>query len=141
MMDRVPPIRLVGPTQRAAAKAAIDAAPDGWVVTVKQEKRRDAQSRIFWEVMGDLAKAEPEGRRWTKETWRSAIMHAAGHQVQFAEGLDGSGPFPIGFRSSRLSVGQMSMVLEFAFAYGAKHGVTFTIDRRRAADAFGEQSA
>lgn len=130
-------IRLVGPAQRAFAKQTIDAAPDGWIVTVKEEKRRDAQNRLFWEVMGDLAKAEPEGRCWTKETWRDAILHAMGHQVQFAESLDGSGPFPVGFRSSKLSVPQMTMCLEYAFSYGSRHGVVFTIDRRRAAELFG----
>lgn len=125
------------PKTRDLAASVVLGAPDGWVVTVKEEKRRDAQSRLFWEVMGDLAKAEPNGRRWTKETWRDAILHARGHQVQFAESLDGSGPFPVGFRSSHLSVRQMSEVLEYAFAYGAERGVVFTIDRRRAAELFG----
>jgi hypothetical protein len=135
-MESGRPIRLVGAVQRAFAKSAIDAAPDGWIVIVKEENRRDAQNRLFWEVMGDLAKCEPDGRRWTKETWRDAIMHALGHQVQFAESLDGSGPFPIGFRSSKLSVPQMTMVLDYAFSYGAQRGVIFTIDRRRAAETF-----
>lgn len=45
------------------------------------------------------------------------------------------------FRSSKLSVSQMSQVLEYAFAYGSKHGVTFTIDRRRAAEVFGGLAA
>lgn len=130
-------VRLTGPVQRATAKATIDAAPDGWVVRIGEEKRRDAQNRFFWEVMGDLAKAEPEGRQWTKETWRDAIMHARGHQVQFAESLDGSGPFPVGFRSSHLSVSQMRDVIEYALSYGAERGVVFTIDRRRAAELFG----
>lgn len=135
-MDKPSTIRLVGATQREHAKREIDRAPDGWVVTIREETRRDRQNSLFWEIMGDLAKAAPEGRRWTKETWRDAILHAMGHQVQFAESLDGSGPFPVGFRSSKLSVSQMTEVIEFAFAYGSKHGVVFTIDRRRAAEVF-----
>lgn len=136
-MDKVPPIRLIGPKQRAYAHQLIDAVPDGWVVTIKEEKRRDKQNSLFWEVMGDLAKGQPEGRRWTKETWRDAILHATGHAIQFEMGLEGSGAFPVGFRSSCLSVSQMSQVMEFAFAYGARHGVIFTIDRRRMDEAFG----
>lgn len=131
-------IILRGPHQRALAKALIDTVPDGWVVKLGAEKRRDTQNRLFWEIMGDLSRAEPEGRRWTKETWRDAILHAMGHTIHFEMGLDGVGAFPVGFRSSHLTVSQMSMCIEFAFAYGAKHGVTFTIDRRRAEEIFGK---
>jgi hypothetical protein len=130
-------VRLTGPHQRATALAAVANAPDGYVVTVKEERRRDAQNRLFWEVMGDLSKAQPEGRRWTPETWRDAILHYTGHAIRFEIGLDGSGAFPVGFRSSQLGVSQMSLCLEAAFAYGSRHGVVFTIDRRRAAELFG----
>jgi hypothetical protein len=30
----------------------------------------------------------------------------------------------------------MTEVLEYAFAYGARHGVVFTVDRKRAAELF-----
>lgn len=133
-------IRLTGPEQRAYAMSRVLDAPANWIATFREETRRDAQNRLFWEVMGDLARAEPEGRKWTKETWRDAIMHAMGHQVQFAMALDNSGPFPVGFRSSHLTVSQMSQVLEYAFAYGAERGVVFTIDRRRAAELFGVEA-
>jgi hypothetical protein len=134
-------IRLVGPAQRDHAKREIDRAPDGWVVTIREETRRDRQNRLFWEVMTDLSKAQPEGRCWTPETWRDAILHATGHTIRFEIGLDGSGAFPIGFRSSKLGVSQMALCLEYAFAYGSKHGVVFTIDRRRAAEVFGGLAA
>ncbi len=56
--------------------------------------------------------------------------------MKFEVGLDGSGAFPVGFRSSQLGVSQMSLCIEKAFEYGAKHGVLFTIDRKRAAELF-----
>jgi hypothetical protein len=131
------PVKLTNPRNREHAKDLIDGAPDGWIVVVRGENRRDAQNRLFWEVMGDLSKAQPEGRRWTPETWRDAILHYTGHAIRFEIGLDGSGAFPVGFRSSQLGVSQMSLCLEAAFAYGSRHGVVFTIDRRRAAELFG----
>lgn len=137
----VRPVRLVGPKQREYAKTLIDGAPDGWEVIIKEETRRDRQNRLFWEVMGDLAKAKPEGRRWTKETWCAAILHATGHEATFEIGLDNTGPFPVGFRSSQLTVSQMTMCLDYAFSYGSRHGVVFTIDRRRAAEMFGGLAA
>jgi hypothetical protein len=50
-------------------------------------------------------------------------MHSLGHQVRFAEGLDGSGPFPLGFRSSHLNVAQMRDLIEVIYEYGSRHGV------------------
>ena len=66
--------------------------------------------------------AKPEGRKHTPEVWKCLLMSACGHAVQFEVGLDGT-PFPVGFRSSRLSKHQMSELIEFTMAYAAKHGV------------------
>jgi hypothetical protein len=46
--------------------------------------------------------------------------------VAFAEGLDGSGPFPLGFRSSKLTKPQMSDLIETIFEYGARHNVEWS---------------
>jgi hypothetical protein len=119
-------VRLTGPTQREYAKRLIDAAPDYAVVTVRAGDRTLEQSSKMWAMLTDIARAKPEGRRWTPETWKCAFMNALGHQVQFAEGLDGSGPFPLGFRSSKLSKAQMSDLLEVITEYGARHGVQWS---------------
>ena len=50
-------------------------------------------------------------------------MHYLGHQVRFCEGLDGCGPFPMGFRSSKMSVGQMADLITCIQEYGDRHGV------------------
>jgi hypothetical protein len=46
--------------------------------------------------------------------------------VQFADGLDGAGPFPLGFRSSKLTKQQMSDLIEVIYEYGARHGVEWS---------------
>ena len=125
-------IRLTGPTQRAYAKRLIDAAPDYAMVTVKAGDRTLEQNAMMWSLLTDISRAKPEGRCWPPETWKAAFMHALGHQVQFAEGLDGSGPFPLGFRSSKLSKPQMSLLIEYILEYGARHGVQFEQDRSSA---------
>ena len=102
---------------------AIRNAPEKSRVVISEARRSTEQSDKMWAMLGDVAKAEPEGRQWTKETWRDAFMHALGHQVQFAMALDNSGPFPIGFRSSKLSVAQMSDLITIIYEYGDRHGV------------------
>ena len=119
-------VRLTGPTQREYARRLIDAAPDYAVVTVRAGDRTLDQNAKMWAMLSDIARAKPEGRSWTPEVWKAAFLHCLGHQVQFAEGLDGSGPFPLGFRSSKLSKAQMSDLIEVITEYGARHGVQWS---------------
>ena len=106
----------------------------GWRVLITMPKRSDAQNDKMWAMLTDVARAKPEGRNWTPETWKCAFMHFLGHQVLFAEGLDGSGPFPLGFRSSKLSVGQMSDLIICIYKYGDEHGVEWNEVKRSGID-------
>jgi len=119
----MPKIYLVGKSQRAYAAEALAGAPDRAVVSITAEKRTTPQNAKMWAMLQDVARASPEGRNWTSDTWKAAFMQSLGHQCQFADGLDGSGPFPVGFRSSNLSVQQMRDLIEVIYEYGARHGV------------------
>jgi hypothetical protein len=109
--------------RRAHAHRLIDAAPAGAVMTITLPKRTNDQNSLMWTLLSLISAAKPEGRQWPPETWKAAFMHSLGHQVRFAEGLNGSGPFPLGFRSSRLTKAQMSDLIECIHEYSARHGV------------------
>ena len=47
------------------------------------------------------------------------------HETAFAMGINNE-IFPIGFKSSQLSVRQMSDLIEVIYAYGAKHNVKWS---------------
>ena len=117
-------IILVGDSQRAFAKREIDAAPKMAVVTIRDATRTDEQSAKMWAMLGEISKAKPEGREHTPEVWKSIFMNALGHKIRFEAGLDGE-VFPLGFRSSHLTIRQMSDLIEFILWYGASHGVHF----------------
>jgi hypothetical protein len=117
---------LVGDSQRSFAKQLIDKAPKNAVVSIKEATRSNEQSAKMYAMLSDISRAKPDGRRWTPDTWKAAFMNSTGHQVQFCEGLDNSGPFPLGFRSSRLTVKQMSDLIEVITEYGSRHGVRWT---------------
>jgi hypothetical protein len=117
---------LHGKSQREFAKRMIDVAPVDAVLTIREATRNMDQNAKMWALLSDVSRSKPEGRRWTPETWKAAFMHALGHQVQFCEGLDGSGPFPLGFRSSRLTVRQMADLITCIIEYGDRHGVKWT---------------
>ncbi len=134
---------LIGKSQRDFAKRLIDAAPVNGVVTVREATRSGEQNAKLWAMLSDISRAKPDGRRWTPETWKAAFMHSLGHQVQFCEGLDNSGPFPLGFRSSRLSVKQMADLITVIQEYGDRHGIAWTgpEDQQAGADQRGSRQA
>lgn len=134
-------IILRGPSQRQFAKSLIDRAPVDGVVTIREATRSTGQNALMWVLLSDVSRAKPEGRRWTPETWKAAFMHALGHQVQFCEGLDGSGPFPLGFRSSRLTVRQMGDLITVILEYGDRYGVRWTDPTERGSTARSQEAA
>jgi hypothetical protein len=118
-------IPLSSPHNRQKAHQLIDKAPADYVCDVRQRTRTSEQNDKLWAMLGDISRAKPEGRRMTPDLWKAVFMQACGHEVQFLNGLDGQ-PFPAGFRSSRLSVAQMSELIEFIAAYGNQHGVKWS---------------
>jgi hypothetical protein len=53
------------------------------------------------------------------------FMAALGHEVMFTMGLNDQ-PFPVGFKTSKLTKAQMSDLIEFVYAYGAQHNVKWS---------------
>lgn len=116
-------IRLTGDAQRAYAYKQILRAPDYAVVTIKPGDRTPEQNDKMWAMLTDVARAMPEGRKWTTNTWKNGLMHLRGWEMQFYEGLEGSGPFATGYSTRRLSKADMSEFIEHVYAYGSRHGV------------------
>lgn len=126
----MPKIYLVGQRQREYAAQSLVAAPANCVVSITKPTRTPPQNAKLWAMLSDVVRSEPDGRKWTADTWKAAFMQSLGYQCQFAEGLDGSGPFPIGFRSSHLNVQQMRDLIEVIYEYGARHGVEWRESER-----------
>lgn len=117
---------LNSPRQCALAKALIDRAPIGAVVTVKEAARTPDQNAKLWAMLSDVSRAKPEGRVWAPEVWKAAFMSALGHEILWQPGIDGNPPFPAGFRSSRLSKAQFGDLITMVQEYGDRHGVRWS---------------
>lgn len=116
---------LTGTRSRQAACDVIMQAPPYSTATIKPQKRSDEQNAKMWAMLSDISRAKPEGRAMIPELWKSVFMAACGHQVQFINGLDGM-PFPVGFRSSRLSKDQMADLLTLIQQKGDEWGVQWS---------------
>jgi hypothetical protein len=123
---------LSGQRQRDLAKRLIDKAPVNAVLNIREAARSLDQNAKMHAMLSDVSRAKPEGRTHTAEIWKCLFMQACGHAVQFENGLNGQ-PFPVGFRSSRLTKAQMGELIETIYEYGARHGVAWSDDEREAA--------
>lgn len=118
-------------SDRQRAIRLIGKSPIGHVVEVRPHTRSDAQNRMLWQILTDVAKARPGGRAATPDVWKALFMQACGHQQLFEIGLDGR-PFPTGFRSSKMTVSEMADLITFIQQWGDENGVTWSDERAAA---------
>lgn len=98
-------------------------APPNCVVTFKQPARTIPQNAKLWAMLGELARAKPQGRSHPPHVWKALVMDMAGCKPIWEPSLDGNGVVCVGYKSSRLSKAEMSDVIEAMRAYAAEHGV------------------
>ena len=114
---------LRGRMARDRAQQLVRAAPAGSVMEIRAPRRTIDQNARLWAMLSEISMQKPGGREMTPDVWKAAFMNAAGHAVQFETGLDGR-PFPVGFRSSRLTKAQMIDLQTFIEQWCAENGVT-----------------
>ena len=119
-------VRIVGDTQRAYAKRLIDEAPLGWVAKIGAETRRDAQNRKLWPMLQDIQRQVDGFREYTLDDIKLRFLNALGTELRFLPALEGQGAFPVGLRSSTLTVEQFSGLVELIYAFGARHDVRWS---------------
>lgn len=128
-------VRLAGPAQRAHAKALIDEAPDGHVMRLGAETRTEAQNRKLHPMLQDLIDQVPRFATTNREDLKLRFLNALGVEMRFLPTLEDEGLFPVGLKSSTLTVQQFSGLVELLYQFGAKHDVKWSepIAERRAA--------
>lgn len=119
-------VRLVGPRQREYAKQAIDAVPDGWVVKIAAETRRDAQNRKLHPMIQDCINQTERFAGYTMEDAKLTFMAALRQELRFLPVLEGQGSFPVGSKTSVLSVEQFSGLIELIYEWGSRNGVKWS---------------
>ncbi len=111
------------PYGRSLAHRLVDKAPDGSIVVVKPPRRTIPQNDRMWAMLTAISAAKPEGRELTPDVWKALFMHSLDHEQRFEMALDGKGFIPLGFRSSKLTVAQMSDLFAVIEEYAARNGI------------------
>jgi len=117
--------RLVHAQARAGAKAAIDSAPEGHIVTIQPRTRSLEQNSRLWAMLADVSKqVEWYGRKLAPEDWKHVFSAALAKQ-DVVPGLDG-GFVVLGKSTSKMTVKQMTDLQELMSAFGAERDVRWS---------------
>lgn len=114
---------LNSPAKRQLAKRLVDLAPDGAIAEYREAKRTNAQNDLMWALIGQVARAKPNGRHLSPDNWKALFMHDAGFTCTFEPSLDGNGVVPLGFKSSRLAKAEFSDVIEAIYRFAAENEI------------------
>ena len=107
---------------RTNAKAAIDAADDGCIVTIKPPTRNLEQNAALWALLNEISKqVEWYGNMLTTDEWKN-VFTASLKKEKVVPGI-GGGFVVLGQRTSKMSKSEFSELLELAHAFAADRGV------------------
>ena len=110
-------------------------APDGTVVEFRQKGRSNDQNSALWSLLTQVAKQRPfhNGVKMSAVLWKAVFMQALGVEIVWLPPLEGGGLFPFGHRSSKLTVGEMTDLIELILAWMAREGLSIDHFDRKAA--------
>ena len=118
------PLRSVESRKRACQ--IITQAPVGYCVTIGEETRSQEQNRLMWPLIADM-RAQNEGMGvFTPEQVKLRFLNALDSEMQMLPELWGGGVFVVGQRSSTLTKGEFSMLLELMFKWGAENEIKWS---------------
>lgn len=130
-MSETQTFRLVHAGARGGARAAIDAAPDGYICTIKEPTRNLEQNAKMHALLADIVKSKTKwaGREWSIDDWRAifASAHAKAENlpVQTIPGIEGE--FVALRRSTaRMTKSELSGLIEYITAWMATNGIEFS---------------
>jgi len=115
---------------RQNACRAIVAAPEGYVVEIKEPTRNLLQNAALHAALMDIARqVKWHGKDLSVDVWKrlctAAWLREVGESPEMIPALDGKG-FDIVFeRTSTMSVAQMSRLIDWVMCFGAQNGVKF----------------
>lgn len=126
-------ITLRGAADRSRATNWVAQAPFGTRIEFKETKRSLPQNDRMWAMLTDVARQLPwHGHRLSPDDWKLLFLDALKGETKTVPNLAGDGLVSLR-RSSDLSKGEMSDLIDLIAAFGAEHGVEFGDHQEQAA--------
>lgn len=96
----------------------------GYQVEFRLATRTSPQNAKMWAMLGDIAEqVEHNGMKLSPNDWKVLGMHALGEEMRIVPSWDKTELVPLGRQSSRLTVQEMSDLIEKLYQIGAEAGV------------------
>jgi len=93
-------------------------------MTIKAESRSNAQNRKMWSCLADISKQVVwYGQKLSQDDWKH-ILTASQIQQRSVPSVDG-GFVVLGKSTSKMTIGEMTELIEIAIAFGTERGVHF----------------
>lgn len=119
---------------REARKRAVDAvlsAPDGYRVEIREKTRSLEQNDLMWSRLTDIAKqvlfvVNGQATKLTPEEVKDIMSASLKKELKMAIGLHGEMVI-LGQRTSKMTVKEMSDLIELVQAFGAENDVKWSL--------------
>ena len=116
---------LVHDVARRNALQAVQDAPEGYCVEVKEKTRTLEQNSKMWPMLGDVARqVDWYGQKLTSKEWKD-VFSAVLKKQKVVPGIEG-GFVVLGTRTSKMPKSEMSELIELMYAFGAERGVQWS---------------
>lgn len=111
-------------------------APAGTRIQFQAPKRTLGQNALLWDILTDIARQVPwHGVKLSADDWKLLFLSALKTEMRIVPNLDNNGFVNLGRSSSKLSVSEMSDLIELIRAWCARNNVrTFEDERTQARD-------
>ena len=120
---------------RAKAVGWIRSAPVGCRVEFKEPTRTLDQNSLMWLLLTKVSEqCRHHGVKLPPDSWRFLFIDALTSELQIVPSLDGQRVVPLR-RTSDLTKGEMSALIELIYAWGASKGVQFEDEPARQLEA------
>jgi len=94
------------------------------VLSLTEETRSNEQNAKMWATLAEIAnQVNWYGQKLTAEEWKW-VLSASLKKQRAVQGIDG-GFVVLGQSTSKMTIAEMSEMIEMAVAFGAQQGVTF----------------
>ena len=101
-------------------------APDNWIGMLAEGTRSLLQNAKLHAMLTDVQRQDPDMRQYSIADMKLRFLDALGTELRFLPKLANQGMFPVGLRTSTLTIEQCGALIELIYAYGAEKGVVWS---------------
>ena len=117
---------ITGKAARQAIFRLVEAAPEGYAVTISEPTRNLEQNAKLWAMLSDLAQqTDWHGVKLSSEEFKD-LLSAGLVKSKVVPNMEGSGFVILGQRTSRMSKRQFAELIELIYAFGADRGIRWS---------------